>query len=513
MSTSYTDRPIPNTPDRPGLPAWLRYASVALVVVVTSLLLAHEIASPDVRTMQILLAGLLVFAALRVSSFTTLLFIALAIPTYKPTTYGGTTLAFALVLFIMWLVRLTLKLERGAGRSPIDIPVAAFLLAYLLSFSQIEHPEGVKEGLFNFFTLITQLMIAFMVIHLTRTERQLRVLFGALVVMAFLIDLTAVWELAFPGKALIPGWLNLGAEWAGEASKRGLEIKGLRVAGVFFDYELLAEFCALSMLVFFFVLVRTARPWHRAVMLALLTLNTFVLFATVTRGAIVSLGVASLYLIWEQRRHVRFRSLAIGATVAFLAGWGILTFVSQHTVSGNILERFQKTEFVGAVPETRVGVWKGAFERILQKPIFGHGPYYSFHEAGVEKIYWPHNSYLMYWHMLGIIGLLAYLWILWSLFRQTRWHGETLRDASFSSASLLLLRAMLVLFVVDQIKIEFVRNPVYPYVVWLFFGLIIANGRIVAEQLQDTAAPGSARSGASRVRPLPVAPRSPLFSA
>jgi len=86
----------------------VRFTFVAAVVVVTSLLVAHEITSPDVRTMQILLAGLLVFAALRVSSFTTLLFIALAIPTYKPTTYGGTTLAFVLVLFILWLVRLTL---------------------------------------------------------------------------------------------------------------------------------------------------------------------------------------------------------------------------------------------------------------------------------------------------------------------------------------------------------------------------------------------------------------------
>jgi O-antigen ligase len=511
MSTPYAHRPITKAPDRPGLPGWLRWGLIAAVVVVTSLLLAHEITSPDVRTVQILLAGVLVFAALRVSSFTTLLFIAVAIPTYKPTTYGGTTLAFVLVLFILWLVRLTLKLERGIGRSAIDIPVAAFVLAYILSFLQIEHSEGVREGLFNVFALVTQMMIAFMVIHLTRTERQLRMLIGALVVMAFLINLTALWELAFPGKALIPGWLDLGAQWAGEAGKRGLELKGLRVAGVFFDYELLAEFCALYMLVLFFVFVRSSTTWHRVAMLALLGLNTVVLFATVTRGAIVALGVASLYLIWEQRRHIRLGSFALGATLVFLAAWGILSFVAQHTASGNILERLEKTEFKGVVPETRVGVWNTAFARIMQKPIFGHGPYYSFRE-GVEKIYWPHNSYLMYWHMLGIIGLLAYLWILWTLWRQTRWHGETLRDSSFSAGSLLCLRAMLILFVVDQIKIEFVRNPVYPFVVWLFFGLIVANGRLVAEKLDPVGALTKTPSARAPMRPLPVAPRSPLFS-
>src|SRR5215471_17956426 len=139
MSTPYTNPPIASASDRPGLPGWLRFGVVAAVVIVTSLLVAHEITNPDVRTMQILLAGLLVFAALRVSSFTTLLFIALAIPTYKPTTYGGTTLAFVLVLFILWLVRLTLKMERSAGRSEIDLPVAALFLTYLLSLTQIEN--------------------------------------------------------------------------------------------------------------------------------------------------------------------------------------------------------------------------------------------------------------------------------------------------------------------------------------------------------------------------------------
>jgi O-antigen ligase len=512
MSTPYTDRPIATAPDRPGIPAWLRIGFVAAVVIVTSLMVAHEITDPDVRTMQILLAGLLVFAALRVSSFTTLLFIALAIPTYKPTTYGGTTLAFVLVLFILWLVRVTLKMERTGGRSAIDLPVLALFLAYLLSLTQVESGEDLAGAMFNIFNLITHIMVCFMVIHLTRTEKQLRIVVGVLVVMAFLINLTAMWEIAFPGKALIPGWLDLGAQWAGEAQKRGLEIKDMRIAGVFFDYELHAEFCALAMLVLFFVLLRARKAWHRVGVLALMGLDTCALFSTVTRGAIVSLAVATLYLIWMQRRHIRLGQFALGATVVFLAGWGILTFVSQYTASGNVLTRFEKTEFKGLVPENRVGVWKGAWERILQKPIFGHGPYYSFHSEGVEKIYWPHNVYLIYWHMLGIIGLLAYLWILWALWRETRWHGDTLRDPSFTKASSLLLRAMLLLFIVDQIKIEYVRNPVYPYVVWLLFGLIVANGRIAAEQQQTGAAPVKSASPATRVRPLPVAPQSPLFS-
>ena len=415
MSTPFNIRPVPAPPERQGLPAWLRYGLIGGLVLTTSLLLAHQIVSPDVRTMQILLAGVLLVAALKVSSFTTLLFIALAIPTYKPTTYGGTTLAFVLVLFILWMVRLSLKLEKSAGRSPIDIPVAAFLFAYLLSFSQIEHAEGVREGVFNFFTLITQVCVAYMTLHLTRTVKQLRTLIGALVVMAVLIDLTAVFELAFPGSALIPGWMNLGAEWAGEYARKGMEIKGLRVAGVFFDYELLAEFCALSMLLFWFLFTRAQKTAHRVGIAALLALNTFVLFSTVTRGAIVSLMVAGLYLMLgaapphspararhRTRHRFRFRlvhpglcgpSHEIREYPRALREDGV-----QGRGAGNARRRVETG--VGAhSPEARVR----------------HGPYYAVQVAGVDKILWPHNNYLFLWHMIGIVGLGIFLWILWTL--------------------------------------------------------------------------------------------------
>ena len=69
---------------------------------------------------------------------------------------------------------------------------------------------------------------------------------------------------------------------------------------------------------------------------------------------------------------------------------------------------------------------------------------------------------------------------------------------------------MLILFVIDQIKIEYIRNPVYPYWVWLFFGLIVASSRIVAEE-SPIAEPAKTGSTAARKRPLAVAPVSPLF--
>jgi len=483
MSSPFPAPPLTRAQGRRGLPQWMRVALVCTMVLVVSLILAQQIVAPNVRTAQILLVALLVVAALRVSSFTSLLFLALAIPTYKPTTYGGTTLAFVLVIFILWQARLALKLEKTAGRSAIDLPVAAFLACFIFSFSQLSSADEIRPALFNLFALLTHIFLAYMTIHVTRTETQLRRLVAAIVVMAVLMDLSAVFELAYPGRPLIPGWVNLGAEWVGEYTKQGLEIKNLRVAGVFYDYELLAEFCAMVMVLFWFVFIRCRTLLTRLGMIALLALNSLVLLATVTRGAIVSLAVGAAYLVYVHRRRIRMQTFAIALVAVFAGGWFLLDFVGHHTRSGSVLERFEKTEFKGVVPDTRWGAWSGAMERILQRPIFGHGPYYSFKVTeGVKKIYWPHNNYLAYWHMLGIVGVLLFLWLLFTLWRQTRFHAPYLADPSYTGSLLLTLRAILLLFMVDQIKIEFVRNPVYPYWVWLFFGLIVATSRIAREE-------------------------------
>jgi hypothetical protein len=71
---------------------------------------------------------------------------------------------------------------------------------------------------------------------------------------------------------------------------------------------------------------------------------------------------------------------------------------------------------------------------------------------------------------------------------------------------------MLLLLLVDWIKIEYLRNPVYPYWVWLFYGLVVATGRIAREQSYVTQAAAVPASSPVRLRPLPVAPVSPLAS-
>jgi O-antigen ligase len=490
-----------------GATRWLRHAWIAAVVAIVAVVVGDQVVKPNPRMLQVVAATILVAVAARLSSFTSLLFLVVMVPFPKSTSYGGTTLAFVLLIFILWLVRLALRVEKPAGRSPIDLPVVILVSAYLLSFSQIEEQRQIYPAITITAYTFTHIFLGYLIIHLTRTERQLRQLVTAIVVMAVLVQLTAVFELVFPTRPLIPGWIELRSQGNIEYTKAGLEIVNLRVGGSIGDYELLAEFTAMILLLLWFMLVRARTAGARIGVVALILLDVFVLLATVTRGALFSLAIAAPVIAWRARRHIRFHTFVISLALLLGGGWLVLDFVAHHTRSGNVLERMEKTTFVRGVPDNRTEVWADAWGRILKRPVFGYGPLYGEgkDEArhDVKQRFWPHNNYLMYWHMLGIVGLAAFLWILQRLWRATRHAASSMGDPDYARGLLLALQGMLVLFVIDQIKIDYLRNPVYAYWVWIFFGLIVAADRIAAQTPGPTG-PGGPAPARPRSRRLPA---------
>lgn len=491
--------------------ALVRRSWAWIAVVVGGLLLGSQIYAPNQRMLQVFGAVALCMGAVRVESVVGLLMLIPLLPFPKLTTYGSTNVAFVILVFVIWLVRMVLRQEKSSGRSSLDLPAGLLIMAYLLSFSQLEDPETLRPALTNFWRALTYMALAYLVIHLVRDERNLRRVVGSILIMGTLVELTAVFELFYPEKALIPGWIELSAGRRAAFIQEGFEITNIRVGGAIGDYELLAEFCAMGLLLQLFAFAQARDRRSRVLLGALLALTAFVLLTTVTRGAIVSLAVAGVYLLWRVRRHLTFRNVVFAAAAIALTGSVMLGAIGQYTRSGNVIERFAGTEFHGLVPDTRQGVWADAWERVWERPIFGHAPYFS-GRVGVREYHWPHNNYLFYWHMIGIVGLAAFLFLLYRLWRETGRHADRLGHPSYSGALSLVLRGMLILFVVDQIKIDYLRNEIYSFWVWLFFGLIVATGRVArAEAAQAAGAakpsPVPARRTLARVSSVPAAAR------
>jgi O-antigen ligase len=137
-----------------------------------------------------------------------------------------------------------------------------------------------------------------------------------------------------------------------------------------------------------------------------------------------------------------------------------------------------------------VGAWEYASENIVEHPIIGHGPYYSI-EGGLVARYWPHNVYLYYASIVGILGLGFYLWLLWEMLRASRPRAASLGSGTYIEGATLAVRVMLIVFMVDQIKIDYLRNERYSFFVWFLFGLVtavshVARREAAAKQLGTT---------------------------
>src|SRR4029079_6487819 len=123
--------------------------------------------------------------------------------------------------------------------------------------------------------------------------------------------------------------------------------------------------------------------------------------------------------------------------------------------------------------DSRVGAWTYSTKYISEHPIIGHGTYYSI-EKGLEARWWPHNVYLYYASIVGILGLSCFLWFLWELWKVTTPRTESLGSGSYVQRARLFFRVVLVMFMIDETKIEYLRNERYSFFIWFFFGLLVA---------------------------------------
>ncbi len=107
---------------------------------------------------------------------------------------------------------------------------------------------------------------------------------------------------------------------------------------------------------------------------------------------------------------------------------------------------------------------------------------------GLKVWTWPHSLYLYVGNNVGFIGLAIFLYFLWRLWRLSSPPSDDLGHADYSRAYLLIAHVQVVAFMVDQIKIEFMRNSIYMFQVWLMFALIVAAWQVANRPLVPVAA-------------------------
>jgi O-Antigen ligase len=456
-------------PGRPSLRTWLNRIPGAIAVIATGVMLGMQYVSPNKRVLSVL-AGVVLFGmAWRIDMVSGIGILMLALPFPRGTTFGNTNLAFILFLLVIWLLRFSTGEGARPRRTPIDVALACLFTIYVISFYNVETTLFLTRALSNFELMIACMLMLYLIVSNVRTNRDLQRMHAFQAGSVLLVCLLAVYELNHPGQVFIRGWIDFHMTQGTE-----FNTQNVRVGSSFYDYELLSEYCAVNLLLCGFLLLRARTLLLRLAFAALTLLVLFVLFTTTTRGAIVALAVGAVYFPWLIRRRLNIVSFVL-IVAGVVAGFFIMNFyVSHFTRSGNVLARFEETKFVGGLPDSRADAWPAAWKRMLEHPLIGHGPYYS-SEHGLKKWTWPHCLYLYVGNNVGFLGLAIFLWFLWKLWRLTRPLSDDLRHADYATAFLIIARIQLLVFIVDQIKIEYLRNTVYQFQVWLMFaGLVSA---------------------------------------
>jgi hypothetical protein len=259
-----------------------------------------------------------------------------------------------------------------------------------------------------------------------------------------------------------------------------LEIEGNRLGddprlkGPFGAIGLTAEYLVLSTILIAFVSLYRVPGHSKLNLVALGTLNFLFLVATGNRGGfLVLLGGGLLFLyIYRDKLSIRttINTLVVGALALTAASYVTVNY----TKFDRLYDRLEATEFEGALPDTRATTWRTSWERIMKKPVLGHGPRLRLSNEGDSlyrghvQITYPHNLYLYLLYTVGVVGTIAYLAFFGTIARRY-WKNASWSSGNELSDGLTKLAVLMIMVVaVDQLKIEFLRFLTVDYLQFIF---------------------------------------------
>ena len=138
------------------------------------------------------------------------------------------------------------------------------------------------------------------------------------------------------------------------------------------------------------------------------------LLLTFSRGALGALAVYMLFTIVSAKPELRRPLIVVGIAVVVVAAIGLVVAANTPLVE----TRFS---FIGLhfAWNGRSNIYVHTIETIVQHPIFGVGLGNFVFISHRRPLIYPHDLYLSLWVEIGLLGLVAFLWIMLRLLFET----------------------------------------------------------------------------------------------
>ena len=222
----------------------------------------------------------------------------------------------------------------------------------------------------------------------------------------------------------------------------------------------------------------------------IILLNFLALFNTQTRGVLVGIFVAiifvSIFLLFSKYVARKFKYFILGVlTLAILLTGSIFVFKDTNFIqANNTLRRVADISVTDATTETRLLTWQLSLKASQEKPILGWGEekfYVVFNKYFPESIFkdtgsrvWfdrPHNVFLQQLVHGGILGLLAYLAIFLLAFKNLWRHYKH----THNPITISIFSGLLIAYLVQNFFVFDSLNSYIPLIIFLAITIFLSG--------------------------------------
>ncbi|NJD06229.1 MAG: O-antigen ligase family protein [Methylococcaceae bacterium] len=426
------------------------------------------------KLLELFIAASLIIVLLRYGRKSAAKCMILVLPVSFGTEWGPiNTFIITLLAAGEYLVSFIMKKKAGVSSFTVKIFLSLFLILNVLSLLiNVDYLDFTGPALSSphstaILNIVSCILLFLFIVRSIQTEDDI-VSFMTLALFAYLISsVLSILQLINPAALLV-------AQDYFSRLSVDTEDRGVRVMGTIGSFELYAEYSGIMTLVSLFLGMTEKAKLRKAFWLGTCLYCIFLMLMTKSRGGVISLGAAMLYLLTIQSKTIGAkRTLALlFAGIGSLAIVSIVTSGSGYSVMDALLSKTEIKASQGQF-DSRSEVWAYGFSAIseMQFPqtIVGKGPGLISGTSLLEVF--PHSLYIYLLISLGYLGLCLYLaWFLWLAAPKIRQNALTQKQVLLR----VILKTILILIVVDQAKIEYIRptDSSYAQILWMFYALM-----------------------------------------
>ena len=196
-----------------------------------------------------------------------------------------------------------------------------------------------------------------------------------------------------------------------------------------------------------------------------------------SRGGYLALAAVVVVAVLLHRR----RWILLGLAVVLLAGIALIPPIRHRIV-------IETQNVYGNTVQSRIDLWTAAIKLIEHRPIFGAGlsgfqqmsaPYYT-HIHTAANFIDPHNIILNFWVETGLLGLIAFAWIMVAGFRVS-WAGWRRGALQWRPYHLGVLLALVAVVIHGMVDVPYFKNDL-SLLFWTLIGVTWAGRQWAAAE-------------------------------